>query len=449
MGIPFRVVSSRYQERWSRRKKPEDLSIRHALGKIHQAVLPAKARLVLGGDTIVWHEGHGLGKPRTRPEAIRMVRRLAGTKHAVYTGLALWDRKTGHVLTGYDKTDVWIKKLSEAELCRYVDSIHPYDKAGAYAIQLGPKIVRRIRGSYSNVVGFPRELFRKMLKQMLQKADAHGSDEGHGLKNTILFLCVALFVSFYFPVHLTASIKGEDGAEDYQLLKEIIVTEFSSETPHEWGESVSGVKTRLKTEEKVVAIGLDADAMAAGEEMPLLKFFQKENIPVTLFASGAWIDRHEAFLKKLAVNPLFEIANHGLEQKPCSINGNSAQGKQGTRNVEEVFAEIEKNARKIEAITGVLPQYYHAGAGYYDEVAVRIIKALGYEAVGSDIRLPEGAGVTQRQVFDALANPAMGAITVLRSAELDKTLSEGIMESIRRLRAKGYKFVKLSEYPLA
>ena len=101
-----------------------------------------------------------------------MVRRLAGKKHAVYTGLVLLDRKTGCILKGCAKTDVWMKPLSETQLCHYVDTTHPYDKAGAYAIQARPRIVSRIRGSYSNVVGFPKELFRKMLKQMPLKTDA-------------------------------------------------------------------------------------------------------------------------------------------------------------------------------------------------------------------------------------------------------------------------------------
>ena len=171
MGIPFKVVSSRYREHWCRKSSPRILSIRHALGKVQKDVLPAKARYVLGGDTIVWYDGHGLGKPKTRSEALRILRRLVGKKHAVYTGLVLWDRKTGCILKGCAKTDVWMKPLVNAQLQHYIDTIHPYDKAGAYAIQIKPRIVRRIRGSYSNVVGFPRELFRKMFKQMLRKTD--------------------------------------------------------------------------------------------------------------------------------------------------------------------------------------------------------------------------------------------------------------------------------------
>jgi septum formation protein len=173
MRIPSKVVRSDYQERWCRKTAPEVLCVRHAIGKAQKAILPRIARFVLGGDTIVWHGGHGLGKPKTRAEALRMLRRLAGKKHEVYTGLALWDRTTGRVLTGCAKTEVIMKTVPESWLQHYVETIHPFDKAGAYAIQAQPKIVRRIKGSYSNVVGLPKELLRKMLKEIGKKTDAN------------------------------------------------------------------------------------------------------------------------------------------------------------------------------------------------------------------------------------------------------------------------------------
>lgn len=166
MGISFKVVGSSYRERWCRKTSPEILTVRHAVGKAQKAKLPPNARFVLGGDTVVWNQGHGLGKPKTRAEALRMLRGLIGKSHAVYTGLALLDRKTGIVLTGCAKTDVWMKLVSESWLEKYVAAIYPYDKAGAYAIQASLKIVRRIDGSYSNVVGLPKELLRKMLKEI-------------------------------------------------------------------------------------------------------------------------------------------------------------------------------------------------------------------------------------------------------------------------------------------
>jgi len=241
----------------------------------------------------------------------------------------------------------------------------------------------------------------------------------------------------------------EPDPEDYQLLREIIRTEFSGQAPHEWGESVSGVKTRLKTRDKVVALGVDTcDLMGKGQDAKLIKFLAAENIPATLFICGDWVDKNGAILKKLAANPVFEIANQGVSRKACSVSGKTANGVPGTNNVEELFAEIEKNARKIESVTGILPQYYHAESGYYDEVAVRIVKALGYEALGSSGRESGGQGLEKNQVLDMLMNPAAGAIAILGGVSLQSSFVDSTIGAIHKLRAKGYKFVKVSDYPL-
>lgn len=253
-----------------------------------------------------------------------------------------------------------------------------------------------------------------------------------------------------FPAALAAAPAPAEGEpEDYKILREIIAAEFSGQVPHEWGESVSGVRTRLKTADKVLAIGVDTcDLMGKGDDAKLIKFLAAEKIPATLFVCGDWVDKNGTVLKRLAANPLFEIANQGLSRKASSVNGQTVEGVPGTGSVEELFVEIEKNARKIEAVTGSLPQYYHAGAGHYDEVSVRIIKALGYEALGSLVRFPRGKALEKKQVLEAFVNPAAGAIAILGGVSLQSTFVEGVIESLKKLRAKGYRFVKVSDYPL-
>lgn len=276
--------------------------------------------------------------------------------------------------------------------------------------------------------------------------------EGRSVKRVIFistFLLWAIFLGPGVSFAADPQRQPEHEPEDYQLLREIIETEFSGQAPHEWGESVSGVKTRLKTEEKVVALGVDTcDLMGQGQDAKLIKFLAAEKIPATIFICGEWVDKNGPVLKKLAANPLFEIANQGISHKACSVSGKTANGVAGTGNVKELFAEIEKNARKIESITGTLPQYYHAGAGHYDEVAVRIIKALGYEALGSSRRGGQAEGLGTQQVLEALANPVAGAIAIIGGVSLQSSFADSTIEAVRKLRSKGYQFVKVSDYPL-
>jgi septum formation protein len=163
MKIPFKVVKSAYRESASLRLTPSRLTIRHAVGKANKAKTPRQARFILGADTTVFCQGRIFGKPKDLAAAKRTLLTLSGRKHIVYTGLALRDLDRGTCKTAIDKTDVFIKTLSKEQIERYFKRVTPFDKAGAYAIQVGPKIVTRIRGSYSNVMGLPTAQVRRLL----------------------------------------------------------------------------------------------------------------------------------------------------------------------------------------------------------------------------------------------------------------------------------------------
>lgn len=165
MRIPFRIVKSLYRERLKQNVVPAELALEHAEGKARQAQVPQMARFVMGADTVVACEGRILGKPSDEKAAVRMIQLLSGRTNEVVTGIALLDRKTGILTRAAAHSWVAIKKMNVEECFNYVRESHPYDKAGGYAIQGKPRIARRVRGSFSNVVGFPRELVRKLLNQ--------------------------------------------------------------------------------------------------------------------------------------------------------------------------------------------------------------------------------------------------------------------------------------------
>ena len=168
MKISFRVVESDYHERFLRHLSPTRLVLKHAIGKALKARLPRKARYVLAADTIVWRDKF-YGKPRTLSEAVTMLKSLSGKSHDVYTGVVFWDREAQDLFQGVSRTKVFFKKLSSSEIRNYFKVVHPFDKAGSYAIQAGPRIVKSIHGSYSNVVGLPKGLVRELLKKCVKR----------------------------------------------------------------------------------------------------------------------------------------------------------------------------------------------------------------------------------------------------------------------------------------
>lgn len=125
------------------------------------------AALVLGADTIVVCGGQMLGKPRDRADAERMLRLQAGVASEVITGLALV-RLAAPAVRVLDSavTRVWMRD-DPAERQRFLESGAWEGKAGAYGIQdVGDRLIERIDGSFSNVVGLPVELLQRCLAEL-------------------------------------------------------------------------------------------------------------------------------------------------------------------------------------------------------------------------------------------------------------------------------------------
>ena len=167
MGLDY-VVSHpvRYKEKLSG-LDPEALVCHNALGKAKEVAEKYKDSIIIGCDTIVAFNNEILGKPLTPDNAHVMLMKLRGNYHSVFSGLAVLDMQKNKKLIGYDKTEVKFKELSEKEINDYVESGEPLDKAGAYGIQeYGGAFVESIKGSFSNVVGLPKELLARFLAEL-------------------------------------------------------------------------------------------------------------------------------------------------------------------------------------------------------------------------------------------------------------------------------------------
>ena len=238
--------------------------------------------------------------------------------------------------------------------------------------------------------------------------------------------------------------------KEYEIFRKNIAVEFENQTPKQWGENVKGVKTKLFTNEKVIALTMDAcgSPLGMGYDEKLINFLEQENIPATLFINARWINKNLSTLKKLSLNPLFEIANHGLEHKPASVNGKSIYGLNGTNSVEELVDEIELNARKIESITHKRPKYFRSGTAYYDEVAVSVANKLNHQVVGFSILGDAGATFSAKKVKEAFLKAKKGEIAIIHMNHPESQTAIGTIEAIKELKKEGFRFVRLSDYKL-
>lgn len=249
---------------------------------------------------------------------------------------------------------------------------------------------------------------------------------------------------------LTLNVYASVAKDDYETLKKSVVSKYEKQMPKQWGEKVTDVKTQFNTKEKVIAITMDACGSQGGMgyDKKLISYLEKENIPATLFVNARWIDTNLETFKTLATNPLFEIGNHGLLHKPASVDGSSAYGIKGTENIGELVDEIELNARKIESITNKRPKYYRSGTAFYDDVAVKVANKLKHQVVGFSILGDAGATYTAKKVEEAFMSAKKGEIAIVHFNHPESQTREGMIRAIEKLKADGFKFVKLSAYPL-
>jgi len=155
-GLTFDVVPSTFDESTVPIEQPEKYVRKLAESKAKEVADRAPAAWVIGADTIVLINNTILGKPASIAEARHMLMQLSGQTHRVLTGYAILNLSNDSFHSDTVSTEVLFKTLSDSEIEWYINTKEPFDKAGAYAIQgLGTFLVRKINGSYTNVVGLP------------------------------------------------------------------------------------------------------------------------------------------------------------------------------------------------------------------------------------------------------------------------------------------------------
>ncbi len=165
VGIEHEVVPPQVDEMTDVPSEPgphvKTLAERKALSVCTQA----PDATILGADTIVYHQGEILGKPKDFEHACRLVGRLAGSEHEVFTGIALAGPEGQPVESAYEVTRVRFRALDRRHIEAYVGTGEPMDKAGAYGIQgYGDTLVESVQGCYFNVMGLPLSLLVRMLE---------------------------------------------------------------------------------------------------------------------------------------------------------------------------------------------------------------------------------------------------------------------------------------------
>jgi peptidoglycan/xylan/chitin deacetylase (PgdA/CDA1 family) len=247
-------------------------------------------------------------------------------------------------------------------------------------------------------------------------------------------------------------LKSLNNNKSYSELKKNVTSLFAKTSTGQWGEFVKGVDEDILTKDKIVAFTFDAcgGKKGSGCDKELIAYLERENIPATLFITGKWIDSQFSEFLELSKNPLFEIENHGLNHRPCSISAETAYGITGTHNIGEAFDEIEANARKIQAITNHRPLFYRPATAFIDEACAKMAQELGIVPVTYQILSGDAVPFTPESVIENNVLTAIkpGAIVIMHMNHPEWNTKEAMEKIVPELRKIGYTFVLLKDFKL-
>ncbi|MFL6585105.1 MAG: Maf family protein [Chthoniobacterales bacterium] len=157
-GFEFKIARPPVAEIATDNLSGRELTVCNATRKALAVARSRRADVVLGADTLVALDGKTIGKPSDLAEARRILRRLSGRQHVVYSAVFICRLANGEQEVFHEISAVEFRHLDDCMIERYLEKIDPLDKAGAYAAQgEGAEIIARVDGSFTNVVGLPME----------------------------------------------------------------------------------------------------------------------------------------------------------------------------------------------------------------------------------------------------------------------------------------------------
>lgn len=225
-----------------------------------------------------------------------------------------------------------------------------------------------------------------------------------------------------------------------------VVATYAGRPAHEWGWQVDGVVDRLPRHAGAVALTFDACGGPGGSryDHDLVALLRRLSVAATLFLNSRWITANATLAVELAADPLFALGNHGFHHRPLSVDGRSAYGIGGTRNVGEIYDEVETAAAWFVDHTGARPRYLRPGTACTDEVGAAIARRLGQPVVGFTVNGDAGATLPAGSVAANVGSARPGDIVISHMNQPGRGTAAGYAEALPRLVDRGVRFTTLA-----
>jgi len=166
LGVLFTVVPADVEENSGEEISPQETVLQNARLKAEAVAERFPEKVVLAADTTVFIDEVVLNKPKDFEDAFRMLRKLSGRTHVVFTGFCVLGPEDPCRIEEGVESRVTFKKLNDGMIADYFRLVNPLDKAGAYGIQQeADRIVKSYEGSLTNIIGLPMEETKRALQQ--------------------------------------------------------------------------------------------------------------------------------------------------------------------------------------------------------------------------------------------------------------------------------------------
>lgn len=227
--------------------------------------------------------------------------------------------------------------------------------------------------------------------------------------------------------------------------REDIVRTFGAQAPVTFGLEVPGIV--LSHAGAGVALTFDLCGGPQGESLDhqLWKLLQKHGIPSTFFMNSRWLKANPSLARELAADPKIEIANHGHEHRPLTVDGSAAYGIRGTRDAGAAYDEVGAPVGALTKLSGSAPLWFRSGTAHCDDVGVRIAEALGQRVVNFSINGDAGATFSAQQVATEVGRAGNGDIVIAHANQPGSGTAAGMALALPEMLARGVTFARLAD----
>ena len=123
-------------------------------------------RLVLGADSVISLNNKLINKPKSRKEALEILKELNNSKHYLISSVCI--SKNGAMIWNYsDQSELKMKNFKEKELIQYLDKIKTETllRYGVYQVEAdGLNLFEYIKGDQDSIMGLPIKQIMNYIK---------------------------------------------------------------------------------------------------------------------------------------------------------------------------------------------------------------------------------------------------------------------------------------------